>query len=57
MRDPGEIIANTLVREFSEEALDHELNIDKHGKITSQSGNKGLSATLTNFFSDGTMVN
>lgn len=56
MRDPGELIANTLVREFSEEALDQELSFDKFGKIANTFENKGLSSTLNNFFRDGTMI-
>ena len=56
MRDPGELIANTLVREFSEEALAQELNFDKFGKITNTFETKGLSSTLNNFFRNGTMV-
>lgn len=32
MRDPGEIVTKTLVREFSEEALSKDIKFDKKRK-------------------------
>lgn len=55
MRDPGELITKTLVREFAEEALDYELKYDKNDRINTKAGD--LEAKLHNFFRNGTQVN
>jgi hypothetical protein len=55
MRDPGELITKTLVREFAEEALDYQLEYDKNNRINTKAGD--LEAKLHNFFQHGTQVN
>jgi hypothetical protein len=54
MRDPGEIISKTLLREFSEEALSQNLKFDKFNKVI-ESGNLGTD--LNEFFRRGHHVN
>ena len=54
MRDPGEVITKTLVREFAEEALDYEVKYDKNDKINTKAGQ--LEAKLSTFFRNGTQV-
>lgn len=55
MRDPGEMITKTLVREFAEEALDYAVKYDKNNKIDTKAGE--LENKLNSFFRNGTMVN
>jgi hypothetical protein len=55
MRDPGELITKTLVREFAEEALDYQLKYDKNNRINTKAGD--LELKLHNFFRNGTQVN
>ncbi len=54
MRDPGEIITKTLVREFAEEALSHNLKYDKSDRIEVKAGN--IEEKLEKFFKNGTIV-
>ena len=54
MRDPGEVITKTLVREFAEEALDYSLKYDKNDKIDFKNGE--IEKKLNNFFKNGTLV-
>ena len=54
MRDPGELITKTLVREFAEEALDYQLKYDKNDRINTKAGD--LEAKLHTFFRNGTQV-
>ena len=58
MRDPGEKISRTLVREFAEEALNlnDEIEFDKIGRIMGKN-NDTQKQKLNNFFRDGTQVN
>lgn len=55
MRDPGEVITKTLVREFAEEALDYSLKYDKNDKLDTKNGE--VEKKLDNFFKNGTLVN
>jgi hypothetical protein len=54
MRDPGEIITKTLIREFTEEALNREISFDKFGRLIKKSDN--LEQKLDIFFRNGTQV-
>jgi len=54
MRDPGEMITKTLVREFAEEALDYQVEYDKNDKINTKAGD--LEKKLHQFFQNGTIV-
>lgn len=54
MRDPGEVITKTLVREFAEEALDYEVKYDKNDKINTKAGQ--LEEKLSRFFRNGTQI-
>lgn len=54
MRDPGEKITKTLIREFAEEALARDIKFDKFGKIMSKTQN--YDQKLEQFFKDGTQV-
>ena len=54
MRDPGEIITKTLVREFAEEALSHNLKYDKSNRIEVKAGD--IEEKLNRFFRNGTQV-
>lgn len=54
MRDPGEIITKTLVREFAEEALDYHIKYDKNNKINQSAGT--IEENLSKFFKRGTQV-
>jgi hypothetical protein len=56
MRDPGEIITKTLVREFTEEALNlnEDIHFDKFGRIVSKTTN--YVDKLNKFFKNGTQV-
>lgn len=54
MRDPGEMITKTLVREFAEEALDYAVKYDKNNKIDTKAGE--LENKLNSFFRNGTMI-
>lgn len=54
MRDPGEVITKTLVREFAEEALDYSLKYDKNDKLDFKNGT--MEKKLDNFFKNGTLV-
>ncbi len=63
MRDPGEVITKTLIREFAEEALSHPIKFDKSDKITSTDDQKhlhnikeNLDKKLELFFRNGTQV-
>ncbi len=53
MRDPGEIIHNTLVREFAEEALSQDLEFDQKSGIVAKSSSEEI---LKQFFSNGLQV-
>ncbi len=55
MRDPGELITKTLVREFAEEALSHNISYDKNDKINTSAGT--VENNLNNFFKNGKIVN
>lgn len=56
MRDPGEVITKTLVREFTEEALNmnSDIKFDKFGKIISKTGD--YEKKLNEFFKNGTLI-
>ena len=54
MRDPGEIITKTLIREFTEEALNREIHFDKFGRLVKKTDN--LEHKLDLFFRNGTQV-
>jgi ADP-ribose pyrophosphatase len=56
MRDPGELITKTLLREFSEEALNKNLKFDKNDRILDQDKNE-FQKKLGQFFLNGTIVN
>jgi uncharacterized protein YaaR (DUF327 family) len=61
MRDPGEVITKTLIREFAEEALSHPIKFDKSDKIHSTDEQKhlhkeNLDKKLELFFRNGTQV-
>jgi hypothetical protein len=53
MRDANEIIEQTLVREFAEEALSIELKFDKTNQLMVQ---KNVTEKFKEFFSNGTLV-
>jgi len=53
MRDPGEIITKTLLREFNEEALDRNVKFDKFNRIAS---NSHFDKQLDKFFKSGVQV-
>lgn len=53
MRDPGEVITKTLVREFAEEALDYSLKYDKNNNLEK---NGEVEKKLDSFFKNGTLV-
>jgi hypothetical protein len=54
MRDPGEMVNKTLLREFTEEALNEEIKFDKSGKMVA--GVTDLEKQLEKFFKNGTQV-
>lgn len=54
MRDPGEVITKTLVREFAEEALDYAVQYDKHDKIDKKASE--MNKKLNDFFRDGLLI-
>lgn len=57
MRDPGEIITKTLVREFTEEALNmnnQNISFDKNGHIIGTTGH--LEKKINEFFKNGTQI-
>jgi ADP-ribose pyrophosphatase len=54
MRDPGERINKTLIREFSEEALNNEISFDKFGRLVS--GTKQFEDRLDKFFKGGIQI-
>lgn len=54
MRDPGEVVTKTLVREFAEEALDYQVKYDKNDKIDSNNGE--IEQKLNKFFRNGTLI-
>lgn len=54
MRDPGELITKTLVREFAEEALDYQIKYDKNDRINQSAGR--IEEDLSRFFKRGTQV-
>ena len=53
MRDPNEIIQQTLVREFCEEALSIELKFDKTNQLIVE---KDITQKFKDFFNNGTLV-
>ena len=54
MVDPGEIVTKTLIREFSEEALSHELLFNKESsEIETRSK---FDVMLKKFFGSGKLV-
>jgi hypothetical protein len=55
MVDPGELVTKTLIREFSEEALSHELKFTQ-GNSEIETRNK-MELELKKFFETGTRVN
>lgn len=55
MRDPGEVVTKTLVREFSEEALNEAITFDKAGNLIHKE-DEAFQKRLTEFFRDGTQV-
>jgi ADP-ribose pyrophosphatase len=54
MRDPGELVSKTLVREFAEEALSHNLAYNKDNQIDVSRGE--IESKLSNFFRDGVQI-
>jgi ADP-ribose pyrophosphatase len=60
MRDPGEIITKTLIREFAEEALNKEYEYNESGKIDNHEAKKKdtghFDKKLSHFFKNGTQV-
>jgi hypothetical protein len=59
MRDPGEIVTKTLVREFCEEALNYNLEFGKDNEILNQSktnDSQNLESTIADFFHNGIEV-
>lgn len=57
MRDPGEIITKTLVREFTEEALNmnnRDIQFDKFGRIVGKTTN--YEQKISAFFKNGTQI-
>ena len=50
MRDPGELITKTLIREFSEEALSHDLIFDAKHRVISKTE---FEEKLLKFFRNG----
>lgn len=54
MRDPGEMITKTLVREFAEEALSHNLVYDEKDNIDVRKGE--IEEKLNRFFRDGIQI-
>jgi hypothetical protein len=53
MREANEVVQQTLVREFSEEALSIELKFDKTNQIVVE---KSVSQKFKEFFNKGTLV-
>jgi hypothetical protein len=53
MRDVGEQCTKTLVREFCEEALSHDLKFDKSNRIIA---NSDIEKDVKAFFKTGTKV-
>ena len=58
MRDPGEVLTKTLIREFSEEALSHPIKFDKMDRVANaENKREHLEKKLEEFFRNGTQVN
>jgi hypothetical protein len=53
MREANEVVQQTLVREFSEEALSIELKFDKTNQIVVE---KSVCQKFKEFFNKGTLV-
>jgi ADP-ribose pyrophosphatase len=54
MRDPGELITKTLVREFAEEALSHDLVYNNTNQIEVSAGD--IEKKLSEFFRNGIQI-
>ena len=54
MRDPGEFITKTLVREFAEEALSHDLVYNNSDQIEVEAGE--IEQKLSEFFRNGIQI-
>ena len=53
MREANEVVQQTLVREFSEEALSLELKFDKENRVVVE---KNVTERFKDFFNNGTLV-